>query len=228
MKCAFTPVEEFQAPLSNSTGEWVRFSKAKKAFFATQMIYSSSVRTSKGTTLDYTQPNASRQQDWWWTLTNVSSRSHASITFLGHIIDAHEVSVDPSKTSAVLEMEMPRAITELHRFMGMGNQLGKFTPRNAEISQPLCKLLSSKRAWMCGPTQDGVFKKIKAELARRITLALYNLGDPTRYVLMHLLMVWGQYSFSNMMKSGSLLHLHLGQWLRQKGDTYKLWRKSWL
>ena len=103
-----------------------------------------------------------------------------SLTFLGHIIDAHGVSADPSKTSAVVEMKTPRSITELRRFMGMVNQLGKFTPRIAEISQPLRELLSSKRAWVWGPAQAGAFKEIKAELARPTTLGLYNLDAPTK------------------------------------------------
>ena len=103
-----------------------------------------------------------------------------SLTFLGHIIDAHGVSADPSKTSAVLEMKTPRSITESCRFMGMVNQLGKFSSRIAEISQPLCELLSSKRAWVWGPAQAGAFKEIKAELARPTTLGLYNLDAPTK------------------------------------------------
>ena len=59
------------------------------------------------------------------------------LTFLGHIIDAHGISADPSKISPVLEMETPRSITELRRFIGMVNQLGKFTPRIAEIDLPV-------------------------------------------------------------------------------------------
>ena len=102
------------------------------------------------------------------------------LTFLHHFIDAHEVSADPSKTSAVLEMEMPRSIMELCRFMGMVSQLGKFTPRITEVSQPLHELLSSKRSWVWGPTQDEAFKDIKAELARPTMLALYNPDAPTK------------------------------------------------
>ena len=64
--------------------------------------------------------------------------------------------------------------------MGIVKQLGKFTPRIAEISQPLRELLSSKRAWVWGPAQAGAFKEIKAELARPTTLGLYNLDAPTK------------------------------------------------
>ena len=94
--------------------------------------------------------------------------------------------------------------------MGMVNQLGKFTPRIVEISQPLRELLSSKRAWVWGPAQAGAFKEIKAELARPTMLGLYNLMLQPNYVLMHRLMVWGQYSFSsNMMTSGRLYTITL-------------------
>ena len=98
------------------------------------------------------------------------------ITFLSHIIDAHGVSADPSKTSAVLEVETPRSVTELCRFMGMVNQLGKFTLRIAEISQPLRELLGSNRAWVWEPTQDGAFKEIKIELARLTANCLLQAG----------------------------------------------------
>ena len=84
--------------------------------------------------------------------------SKQCLTFLGHIINQHSVSPDPSKTAAVLEMETPKSLTELRRFMGMVNQLGKFTPNIAELSQPLRELLSSKRSWVWGPAQDAAFK----------------------------------------------------------------------
>ena len=66
------------------------------------------------------------------------------VKFLGHLIDARGIRADPQKTSAILEMEPPHNITELRRFMGMANQLGKFSPHLAEISQPLRELLSTK------------------------------------------------------------------------------------
>ena len=106
--------------------------------------------------------------------------SKQRLTFLAHVIDEHGVSPDPSKTKAVVEMETPRPVSELRRFMGMTNQLGKFTPRIAEICQPLRELLSSKRSWVSGPTQEEAFKEIKAELTRPTTLVLYNPDAPTK------------------------------------------------
>ena len=64
--------------------------------------------------------------------------------------------------------------------MGMANQLGKFSPKIAELSQPLRELLGSKRAWLWGPAQDEAFEVVKAELARPTTLALYDQDAPTK------------------------------------------------
>ena len=65
------------------------------------------------------------------------------VTFLGHVISKNGVAPDPAKTAAIKEMEAPTNITELRRFMGIVNQLGKFSPHRAELSSPLRELLST-------------------------------------------------------------------------------------
>lgn len=100
--------------------------------------------------------------------------SKSRLTFLGHIVDKDGISADPEKTSAIRDMATPTNITELRRFMGMANQLGKFSPNIATLSQPLRELLSSKRAWHWGPAQEEAFSMVKAELQTPRVLALYN------------------------------------------------------
>ena len=100
--------------------------------------------------------------------------SRRRLTFLGHVIDERGVSPDPNKTSAISAMPKPTTRTELRRLMGMVNQLGKFTPNIAEISQPLRELLSSKRVWLWGPPQDEALAKLKTELTRPAVLTLYD------------------------------------------------------
>ena len=105
--------------------------------------------------------------------------SKDTITFLGHIINQDGISPDPRKTLAVQEMEQPRTVTELRRFLGMVNQLGKFSAKLADLSQPLRELLSNKKAWIWGPAQESAFTSIKSELANAPTLAPYSLSAPT-------------------------------------------------
>ena len=72
--------------------------------------------------------------------------SKKSIKFLGHLIDAEGVRADPSKTSAINQLPAPQSLTELRMFMGMVNQLGKFSSKIEDIGQPLCELMSKKKS----------------------------------------------------------------------------------
>ena len=97
-----------------------------------------------------------------------------SIKFLGHLIDSQEIRADPEKTSAIENMETPKPITVLCRFMGMVNQLGKFSPNIADFAQLLRACLSTRNAWTWGPTQEKAFLKDKQDLVGTPTLALYD------------------------------------------------------
>lgn len=71
----------------------------------------------------------------------------SKLIFLGHLIDGNGIRPDPQKTIAVRQMPTPQNITELRRFLGMTNPLGKFSDKLAELSQPLRELLSKKKQW---------------------------------------------------------------------------------
>jgi len=86
--------------------------------------------------------------------------TRSSITFLGHVINEKGISADPQKLLALKQMVPPTNFAELRRFMGVVNQLGKFSPHIAEISAPLRKLLSNKTAWLWGPEQETSFNQI--------------------------------------------------------------------
>ena len=96
--------------------------------------------------------------------------------FLGHVIDQRGITANPNKTAAIQQMEAPKSVSELCRFLGMVNQLCKFSPNIAELSKPLRELLSAKKAWLGTPTQDKAFTNLKKELTTPNILTLY---DPT-------------------------------------------------
>ena len=104
----------------------------------------------------------------------------SSIQFLGHVIDEKGVCPDQEKVSAILKLKAPTNTTELRRFMGMVNQLGKFSPNLATITQPLRELLSIKRSWVWGPEQAKSFSQVKKELTRPTILTLYDPAAPTK------------------------------------------------
>ena len=102
------------------------------------------------------------------------------IEFLGHVIDQNGISASPEKVAALVEMKPPTNVTGLRRFLGMANQLGKFSQQLAELSKPLRDLLSTNNDWIWGPEQDKAFLAVKEELAKPTTLALYDPAASTK------------------------------------------------
>ena len=100
-----------------------------------------------------------------------------SIKFLGHVVAGDSIRPDPDKTAAIQKMQAPTNVPELRRFLGMTNQMGKFSPQLAEMTQPLRELLTANREWVWGPGQEKAFASIKMELSQPTVLALY---DPAR------------------------------------------------
>jgi hypothetical protein len=96
------------------------------------------------------------------------------LKFLGHLVDRDGIRADPEKTAPITAMKAPTNISELRRFMGMINQLGKFSQNLADFTQPLRQLLSKTSAWYWGPDQEQAFSRIKSELSQPTVLALYN------------------------------------------------------
>ena len=104
----------------------------------------------------------------------------STLKFLGYLIDEKGIQADPDKTAAIQEMSPPSNVPELRRFMGMVNQLGKFTPNLADLTQPLRELLSKKKTWLWGTSQEQAFSLVKAELTKPTTLALYDPGAESK------------------------------------------------
>ena len=103
--------------------------------------------------------------------------SRPRITFLGHIIDVDGISPDPSKTESIKKMKAPTTVTELRRFMGMINQLNKFSPHIAHLSQPLRELLKADTTWLWTPIMR---IKLKEEISSSRVLAHYDVNAPTK------------------------------------------------
>ena len=48
------------------------------------------------------------------------------VAFLGHIVSADGLSVDPSKISIVREWPMPRSVKDVQAFLGLANYYRRF------------------------------------------------------------------------------------------------------
>ena len=77
-------------------------------------------------------------------------------------------------------MEEPKSVSNLRRFLGMCNQLSKFSPDLAETTKPLRDLLSKKNAWVWDQAHKKSFQDVKSKLGSTPVLCLYNQSNPTK------------------------------------------------
>ena len=94
-------------------------------------------------------------------------------------MDASGLRPDPQKMAAIAQFPTPNNITELQRFMGMVNQLGKFIPGLADLNEPLRQLLRKDSAWYWGASQQRAFQQLKDTLVSSEVLAHYDPNRPT-------------------------------------------------
>ena len=102
------------------------------------------------------------------------------ILFLGHIVGQCGVQVDPERVKAINEMSPPENISKLRGFLGMVNQLGKFSYNLAELTQPLRELIKKGRVWAWDSAQQEAFTRVKEELCKSPVLSFYDPNAATK------------------------------------------------
>lgn len=108
---------------------------------------------------------------------STQTSAQCSITFFGHPLGPDGIQPDQEKTLAIQGIKPPSNVPELRRFMGMINQMGKFTHKLAKITQPLRELLSKRSSWA---PQEQAFKQVKDEHSKAVTLAHYDVTAETK------------------------------------------------
>ena len=112
------------------------------------------------------------------TLNNKCEFSMTSTKFLGFIIDEGGIHADPSKVAVISKFPAPQNVTELQRFLGMVNQMGRFAPNLTSLTSPLRELLRKDVMWTWDIVQQNATECIKKELCTTPTLAWYDATKP--------------------------------------------------
>nr|XP_051201962.1 uncharacterized protein LOC127315520 [Lolium perenne] len=128
------------------------------------------------------------------------------VGFLGHVISAGGVSVDPSKIQSIMEKKAPTNQTEVRAFLGLAGYYRKFVEGFSSIARPLTQLLKKdkKFEWTdkCElglgsvQMQEG---KVIAYLSRQ--LRPHEMNYPTHDLelaaVVHALKTWRHYLVGN-------------------------------
>ena len=100
-----------------------------------------------------------------------------SVDYLGHIISADGVSVDPSKIQAIEEWPIPTTHMEVRGFLGLAGYYRKFVQHFGKIVAPLHQLLTLDTLEWTDSTQDA-FLNLKRALTTTPVLGLPNFTQP--------------------------------------------------
>ena len=88
----------------------------------------------------------------------------AEMKFLGFIIDARGIRVDPEKVECIAKFPRPTSVREIRRFIGMAGYYRRFVPNFSELSAPMTNLISKKGKLQWSLEAEHSFKEIKRRL----------------------------------------------------------------
>ncbi|WVZ49933.1 hypothetical protein U9M48_001248 [Paspalum notatum var. saurae] len=98
-------------------------------------------------------------------------RTLEEIAFLGHIITAQGVSVDPAKVQAVIEWQQPINVSEIRSFIGLAGYYRRFIEGFAKIARPMSALLQKDKKFKWTEACERSFQKLEEKLTTAPVLA---------------------------------------------------------
>ncbi|WVZ85221.1 hypothetical protein U9M48_032169 [Paspalum notatum var. saurae] len=97
------------------------------------------------------------------------------VAFLGHVLTAEGVSVDPKKVEAVSNWKTPRNATEIRSFLGLAGYYRRFMENFSKIAKPMTGLLKNNRPYEWDDKCEGSFQLLKEKLTTAPVLTLPDL-----------------------------------------------------
>ena len=109
---------------------------------------------------------------------NKCTFSKSELNYLGHSFSSKGISPSPDKIEAITKMVSPTNVTELRRFLGMINYLGRYIPNISEVVHPLNELLKHDIQWNWGKPHEDAFIKVKKMITSAPTLTFFDPSKP--------------------------------------------------
>ena len=95
-----------------------------------------------------------------------------NVAFLGHIVFAEGVLVDPQKVEAILNWKPPTSVTEIRSFLGLAGYYRKFVEGFSKIATPLTRLTRKEEPFLWSEACQQSFDELKRRLTSAPVLIL--------------------------------------------------------
>jgi hypothetical protein len=86
------------------------------------------------------------------------------VAFLGHVLSAEGITVDPSKVDSVTKWEQPLNVTDVRSFLGMAGYYRRFIENFSKIAKPMIEFLKNKTKFEWSEACERSFQELKKRL----------------------------------------------------------------
>jgi hypothetical protein len=93
------------------------------------------------------------------------------VPFLGHVISAEGISIDPGKVQDVFDWKPPKFVHQVHSFLGLAGYYRRFILNFSKISRPITDQLKKGERFMWNAGCDEAFQTLKKLLTTSPMLA---------------------------------------------------------
>jgi hypothetical protein len=93
------------------------------------------------------------------------------VQFLGHVLSAEGVAVDPGKVKNILNWKPPTSVHEVRSFLGMAGYYHRFIPDFLKVAKPTTELLKNQTKFVWSPECEKAFRILKKSLTTAPVLA---------------------------------------------------------
>lgn len=97
------------------------------------------------------------------------------VEYLGHVISARGVAVDPQKIECIKNWAKPKTLKGLRGFLGLAGYYRKFVRNFGIIAKPLTNMLKSG-GFVWTPESEAAFEELKIAMVTTPVLALPNFS----------------------------------------------------
>nr|GEY00347.1 DNA/RNA polymerases superfamily protein [Tanacetum cinerariifolium] len=102
------------------------------------------------------------------------------VVFLGHIVSADGITMDPAKVEAITKLPRPKKVIEVRTFLGLEGYYRRFVEGFSRLALPLTKLMRKGEKFVWNEEREKSFEELKKRL---VSAPILTLPSGSIYVI---------------------------------------------
>nr|GEZ99750.1 hypothetical protein [Tanacetum cinerariifolium]GEZ99784.1 hypothetical protein [Tanacetum cinerariifolium] len=94
------------------------------------------------------------------------------VAFLGHIVSADDITIDPAKVEAITKWPRPKTVTDIRSFLGLAGYYKRFVEGFLRLALPLTNLMRKGEKFVWDEEREKCFEELKKRLVSTPILTL--------------------------------------------------------